>query len=86
MAIESIRSDLSLPLKEGINKLEKISDDEMIQLIVEPIKSEKNRARAARQIKIYLKKIIFHPEKSVLYSELIKNLIQFEKKEKSEKK
>ncbi len=80
MAIQSIKSDLSFLITNVDILSEKTSDEDLIQIIVKPIKSEKRRARAARQLRIYSKKITYHPEMRSLYINLIKELIKYERR------
>jgi len=80
MTFKSVKSNLSFPTKNVDSLSVKILDENLIQLIIEPIKSEKRRARAARQLRIYSKKITSHPEMKSFYINLIKELIKYEKR------
>jgi len=80
LAAESVRLGFEIPIRNFDNLLEKISDEDLIRLIVRPIKSEQRCKKAARQIQIYFKKIASHPEMRSFLILKIKELVQYEKK------
>ena len=59
---------------------ERVSDNELIQLILNPLKLDpKKFGRASRQLKYYFAQIDSHPNMRLLYISKIKDLIEYEK-------
>ena len=80
MAAESIKINFEGPSRKFDLLMERITDEELIKKITNPIKSDNRRIKAARQIKIYFNKIASHPEmRSILIKKVIE-LVQYEKK------
>lgn len=82
MAIKSPRYGCTFPMnsEEGNYNNQNISEISVIKAIVRPFHPNR-QAIARNQISHLIKKIKMHPEKKMLYVNLIKKLVKFELKQ-----
>lgn len=80
MAIKSQKYDSPFPLGEEIVKLEDVSESSIMNALLQHVHPTR-RVFAKRQITHLIKKMVLFPEKRMVYITLIKELIEFEKKQ-----
>jgi len=84
---ESINQNFGFPLKDCSIIVEEVTAEKLIESVLRPLRLGKYRFLiASNQIRTYFKKMSIHPERKLLYSILVYQLILLERRNKRKKR